>query len=236
MGLDTVELVMDIEEFFGIELTDDKLENINTVDDFTQLVSRIYLDKYQPTEKSSRQAFNLLKKTLAHELGLSEEDLKPQTQTKDVFPIKSLKYYWKKIAKETNLKLPKMEPSPSYKKKVKNLTLIFWILTILVFVTLYFIADLSPIFWSTLLFSFVLLFCLVLFAQINNTAKTQIPSFCSTLEQLSVSIVCLNPGRFGNPDKTEIFEILRNLISNQSGIEPENIKPETSFHKIFPYG
>lgn len=236
MGLDTVELVMETEELFGIELTDDKLQNINSVDDFTQLVSRIYLDKHQSADSSSQRAFNHLKEVLIQQFGLSSEYINPQTQTKDVFPTANLACYWKKVAKTAKLKLPEIEQSTSYKKTVKGISLIFWILTIFIFVTFYFVIYLPPIFWSILLFSFVLLFCIVLFAQINKKAETQIPSSCSTLGQLSTSIICLNPGRFGKPGKTEIFEILRTLISERSGIEAENIKPETSFKEIFPHG
>jgi acyl carrier protein len=106
MGLDTVELVMRIEEEFSIDLPDAELENVRTVGDLYQVV----LDKLETTPSClSSKAFYRVRRALVECLNLSRRVVRPSTLLDSLMPRASLIQHWQKIADHTGLALPALK-------------------------------------------------------------------------------------------------------------------------------
>jgi len=87
MGLDTVELIMAIEERFGIEIPDKEASEMRTVGD----MQRFILSKVNVSDEKTcmtQQAFHLIRRTAISAFGVSRRTLKPDTLLDSFIPKK----------------------------------------------------------------------------------------------------------------------------------------------------
>ncbi|WP_263357163.1 phosphopantetheine-binding protein [Acidicapsa ligni] len=105
MGLDSVELVMRIEEEFGIDLPDAELSSIRTVGDLYRLV----MTKMQtgPSTRISR-AFYSLRRAMMACLGLPRNAIHPITKLAPLLPKPTRIAAWKSLAEVSQLEFPKL--------------------------------------------------------------------------------------------------------------------------------
>ena len=111
MGLDGVELLMEIEESFGVEISDLEACNALTVDQLYQLV---YQKCQTQTHDScpTRKAFYQLRKILSDNLKINKHEIRPKTKTETITKIVKTKDIWNCLRDKTgyrfpNLKLPR---------------------------------------------------------------------------------------------------------------------------------
>ncbi|GAA3789995.1 hypothetical protein GCM10022271_22890 [Corallibacter vietnamensis] len=104
MGLDSVELVMSIEDKFGIRIENSEAENIYTVQDFADIVfSRILKN---PTDKCLSQiVFYKIRKAL-RSLTSAEKEIRPNMMISELFSQSELKEKWSQLRTEVGLELP----------------------------------------------------------------------------------------------------------------------------------
>ena len=104
MGLDSVELVMSIEDKFGIRIEDFEAEKIYTVQDFADIVfSRIAKN---PTDKCLSQiVFYKIRKALRN-LTSTEKEIKPDMKILELFSQSELKEKWSQLRTKVGLELP----------------------------------------------------------------------------------------------------------------------------------
>lgn len=101
MGLDGVELVMAVEEHFGIELTDAEVERTITPRDLIEVV----LGKMQATEWSvclTRRAFYALRRVLMQDFGCKRADITPNARLESLVPRPNRRRAWQQM--ESSLK------------------------------------------------------------------------------------------------------------------------------------
>ena len=85
MGLDAVEIVMEVEEAFDIRLEDAEVEKMDTPGDLIESV----LSKVAQTGAAgclTQRAFNLLRRKLLHHLALKRRDVSPSARLADLVP------------------------------------------------------------------------------------------------------------------------------------------------------
>jgi hypothetical protein len=85
MGLDAVEIVMEVEEAFDIRLEDAEVEKMDTPRDLIESV----LSKVAQTGAAAcltQRAFNLLRRKLLHHLALKRRDVSPSARLVDLVP------------------------------------------------------------------------------------------------------------------------------------------------------
>ncbi|WP_026977592.1 phosphopantetheine-binding protein [Flavobacterium tegetincola] len=106
MGLDSVELLMSVENKFGIRIEDSEAEKIATVQDFADCVySKISLN---PTDKCLTQiVFYRIRKAFQN-LNLTELEIKPTSKISDLLTQSELKINWNRLEAELGLKLPEL--------------------------------------------------------------------------------------------------------------------------------
>ncbi|WP_158974984.1 phosphopantetheine-binding protein [Cellulophaga sp. L1A9] len=106
MGLDSVELVVSVEDKFGIRIPDDECEKIFTVQDFADSVfKRISIN---PTEKCLKQLIFYRIRKAYQTLDFEKVIIQPDTKISELFTQLELKTNWKKIETELGLKLPEL--------------------------------------------------------------------------------------------------------------------------------
>ncbi len=97
MGLDAVELVMAVEEKFGISITDEEATKTLTVGDLKQLI-RGKLDVADADGCLTQRAFHLIRKNATAEFDILRRNLRPDTPLETVVPQsarrESWQYFW----------------------------------------------------------------------------------------------------------------------------------------------
>ncbi len=106
MGLDSVELVMSVEEKFGIRIPDTECQKIYTVQDFSDIVYDMI--SVNPTDKCLTQVFFYRLRRALKKLNLINVKIKPNSKITDLLTESELKANWNKLEAELGLKLPEL--------------------------------------------------------------------------------------------------------------------------------
>ena len=117
MGLDYVELIMAVEEEFGIQIPDHKAEKLTTVDKAYDYLKREL--KAMPPENCLRQKlFFKFRRALIDNYGIDRKDITLQSKLGDIVEIKDLKQGWPFLSLFSELDFPKFEvPTFLFKSK-----------------------------------------------------------------------------------------------------------------------
>ena len=96
MGFDSVELVIRVENTFGIELPEKVLEQIKTPRDLIEQVCH-RLDLSGGPQCQSQQAFYRLRKGLMEVLGVSRDQVRLETRLADLAPLDDCRPWWLRL-------------------------------------------------------------------------------------------------------------------------------------------
>jgi acyl carrier protein len=113
MGLDGVELVMEVEKNFGIQIPDSEAEKIITVGDMYDAVWR-HLEGRHNEKCKSQALFYKLRQSFAQQFQFPPKELLLQTSPAAIFPEVNRREAYKRFAGETNLKLPSLVLTQSW--------------------------------------------------------------------------------------------------------------------------
>ena len=105
MGLDLIELVLDVEKSFDISLEDDEVAQIVTVGQFCDLVVGKTSGVKLP-DCPAAKAFYRLRQCLILVLGFARKDVRPSTTTLALVPFWRRRRIWKRLERELGLKMP----------------------------------------------------------------------------------------------------------------------------------
>jgi acyl carrier protein len=109
MGLDSVELVMAIEEEFGLEIKDEDAFYLTTVGEvFNYLRSK--LTKIPPEDCLTQKVFYKLRRALIENYGLRRQLISPNTLLSSLLSLKEIEEGWPYLQMFIDLR------TPSYKK------------------------------------------------------------------------------------------------------------------------
>lgn len=105
MGLDLVELVLEVEETFSISLDDDEVAQVVTVGQFNDLILRKSSDT-NLTGCPTANAFYRLRQSLIGVLGIPCKDVRPSTSVVALLPYWQRLHIWKRLEQNLALQLP----------------------------------------------------------------------------------------------------------------------------------
>ncbi len=226
MGLDTVELVMEIEDTFSITIPDDEASQMITVGDvFDYIVAKTSL----PTNSSvclSAIAFYSLRRA-ATALGANNR-LRPRDSTLTILPDSNRPNYWSQLQEESELKLPPLR-RPSW--LVTMCTVVVIACSVILGVLAYQSTD-SPLvgFVSALTIGIVLA---VVAGGITRPFAVCPANNCLTLRGLAESALGLNfktlSERYNGANENDLWVALRSIIVEQLGVAPDEVKPTANF-------
>ena len=113
MGMDIVDMVLDVEERFGISLSDVECQNVVTVNDLYRLVLS-KLGNADQTKCLTSATFYRIRKVIAEVLSVDKRTLKLDTQLRELLPIEKRKALWVIISQKLTLKLPELWRGPGW--------------------------------------------------------------------------------------------------------------------------
>lgn len=235
MGLDGVELVMEVEESFGIQIKDEEAGNTQTVGQLYQLVCQ----KCQTQAQNScptRKAFCQLRKILLDLFKIDKDQIHPKTNIRDIANTIKSKHLWNCLKEKTNFRLPSLR-LPRWLFYLLLLTGFLAGLLISYLIISFFsgskVSGLDYVGFGIIIVPFSWIFLAIILSRLASPFATVIPNECQTVGNLSKQVVMLNAKHFGPLSKQEIWEILVKIISEQLGLKKEEIRPEHYFVKDY---
>lgn len=225
MGLDGVELVMEVEDRFRIELPDTECSHVRTVADLAALViSRLPKSGgFCPTARS----FFSLRRALAQERGVDRRALRPTTPLEVAFPRVKRPARWKSLAK-LEPHLPKLHLTEEARRGFDALGLFLLFLWVPSLVLL--LISLGAL--GGLVAAVMLALGVVGLSAVRARWAGEFPAGCTTLGDLARTIspesMPVDGGR-GLTVEQRVLEQVQNITAEQLGLEREKVRPESRF-------
>lgn len=227
MGLDAVELVMDAEEAFGIEIPDEVAERIVTVGDLFEFIKSQTELAAAGTCLTAATFYDI--RRAFEDLGISER-FGPSTQLDEIVPDRGRRSFWAKLSHAANLKFP-------------NLVRPSWVVGLNIVVTFAgslltaLIASGQDVKGTT--FAVTLIACFFIFgwftAVFTKPFATRFGPNFKTFRSLSECVLALNAStqqsKHGPMGPNDIWVVLRELIVTQFGVDADEVTPDANFVK-----
>lgn len=232
MGLDTVELVMEMEETFGITIPDEEAEKIHTVGQAYRYILAHLGEPPMPGPGClSAAIFYRLRRQLMGGLRVERSRVRPDSALDDLIPKPGRRTAWRQLEDSLGWRLP-------------NLHRPYWVYQLWAFLALGFLpAEVMAWGWLggfagdavffLIIFSAIgQLFLGVAIERITRPLATVLP--VTTIRGLVPMVLATNLGTFrmNNPHgwtEAEVWDVLVSLICEQTGVSREIIKEDTSF-------
>jgi acyl carrier protein len=224
MGLDTVELVMEIEEAFDISIPDDRASTMLTVGDVYEFILEKTADS---TLKSSTcltaAAFYDLRRHL-RSLGLTHLPIRPKTELDLAIPLIGRRTYWQALS--SHLRFPRLG-RPSWLALLNCM-----LVAIVVYASFLGFAEQNVVIGilAAVLFgvssSALLMFLTIPFAVYPA-------STCSTIRDLVTKLVAINyttlATRYSTRNPTDVWNALQLIVAEQLGVDRRAVVPHARF-------
>ena len=231
MSWDPIELIMEIEEHFGVTIPDHHAERIHSVGDlYLYLLTRT--GRGAPVICPNSGAFFRLRRTLTTGFGIDRRLVRPEVLLRDLFPEDTRAAAWPRLAQDLGLpNLPDPDPPPRGPKgRTFALTLVgATIAAWLIFLILVLIPG-EPVplfvgffFW----FGFLLLTCLFFGAfWIDGRYLRLVP--VPKVRDLVIRLTAYPVNR-ADPRARAVWADLVAILASHLGVSAEKICPEHTF-------
>ncbi len=227
MGLDTVELVMEVEESFGVSIPNDRACEMRTVGD---LYSFLLDETRDPTRDLhsclTASTFYALRRGLAAHLD-GARSLRPSSGVDATLPRRERRTLWRRLSGEMGLRFPRLRRPPWL---VLACSLIVWVATTVTFV---FLAPRWGPELATVLALLMLVLTAALMVVLSAPFAVYPASSFQTYRGLVSQLVALNYAKLSerhqswNP--TDVWIVLQLIIVEQLGVKKEEVTPEANF-------
>jgi hypothetical protein len=223
MGLDSVELLLAIEDSLAIVIDDDEAARVVTVSDLYDLI----LSKLASADASlTSAAFYRLRRALIEYRGFSRREIRPSTPLAKLLPWRTRRAAWIAIQDEMQLRLPDLE-YPG------------WIQLIFLALAIAFASAPFAFGWIEMAFAPLIVSLLVVglgsYVALTRSAvflATAFPSGHGTVGETALDLLALNHAGLaaqlripGAANSAEVWLILTRLLELQLRIPAEQIHP-----------
>jgi hypothetical protein len=218
MGLDGVELIMAVEEKFGINISDEEAQNVLTVGDMKRLV-RAKLDIVDDRTCLTQRAFHLIRTKAIAEFGLPRRNLRPDAYLENVIPQNNRRETWAHFQLSLGVPgLPELVRSYGVTFSLTALSLSFAVVAI-------WYGALHPVRFGPALIFGLTAAALVGWASARFTIslKTHFSAGYDRVADLARFLVARYPQMLGKPRTTkwseeELWCLLKEVIIEQLGV------------------
>ncbi len=226
MGLDTVELVMEIEEAFDISIPDDRASKMLTVGDVYNFILEKTADS---TLKSSTcltaAAFYELRRHV-RSLGLSHSSIRPKTQLDRVIPLIGRRAYWQALSSRMDLRFPRLG-RPSWLALLNCMLVAIGVsAAFLGFAQQSVVAGIFAAAMCGVGSSVILMF-------LTQSFAIYPASTCSTIRDLVTNLVAINYNtlatRYSTRNPTDVWNALQLIVAEQLGVDRSAVAPHARF-------
>jgi acyl carrier protein len=221
MGLDGVELVMDVEDHFGITITDDEALSARTVRDLVELCRQRILAA-DLLKCPSLSCFLALRRTVRDVMGDPSFRVRPRWLVAQTLPPAKRREFWRQLP-------TLLQTTPADLRRPRPLRWALMIATLLIGCVSLIptTADMAilPLSICFTLFAMFLLF--VATSSFRTVSPTGFESFGDITRQLvGLRMATKRPT---GPDEAAILEELRPIIANALGVRAEKVVPMARF-------
>ena len=239
MGLGIMELIMEIEEHFGVPIPDERAERILTVGDLYRYVLA-RTRRSLPTPCPTGQAFYRLRRTLTQEFGVDRVRVRPAARLRDLFPRASRGAAWPRLAAALGLaNLP--DPDPPRKRGPS--ARVFWIAIAaatavagLLYPVMLFFPDndpTPPIVWGLIVWVGLLVLVCEFYGMFWFARYLE-PRTIPCVRDLVVRLAVWRPDPTdAEPARAAVWADLTAILSRQTGVPADEIRPEQPFDDVF---
>lgn len=225
MGLDLVELVIEVEQKFDITISDKDAGEITTVGQLFEYVVAKTADR-QPTCLSS-VTFYRLRRALVEVTGISRNALRPRCELTPLLPESDRRRYWRRVAEVTRLQLPELKRP-------------LWLTAVLTMLSLAIAGHTFWLGWPRFGFRVSTFIAIAAGAatafagcKISVPLAIEFDATSRTLGGLTTAVMTRNyAGLCANQHQgtpAEIWATLVALVSEQLGVDPDCVTPEARF-------
>ncbi len=213
MGLDGVELLIAVEEKFGISISDEEAQGLFIVGQLYELiVSKL------PTSHAcgSMIVFNRLRRGF-RAVGFSRGEISPETLLAPLLPLGRRRELWKRLSAVSQLKLPDLR-RPLWVKLM--LVVVACLATLPV---LFLGPGLSASIATALLSTVVLVIA-------SRPAALQLPDGCTSVADLAQMLVSSFPFLSApRPGREEVWSLLVDTVVRIVGVSASEVTPHARF-------
>lgn len=223
MGLDSVELLIEVEEHFGVVLTSEQVADVETVDDLARLVATT-IERESRGPCPSAAAFYALRRATCAVIGPKASRARPSTRLLELFPRRGRRRAWWCLRRERRF-VPPLQPNAAAAITLRCLAALLWI------------GGIAGVAWSLsrwglgglLSLPIVPVAGVVVYGAAHTVLATELPAGLPRLGDLE-------PRTRGRPlpeDRArwhaEVLEGVRERTAQQLGMKLENVLPESRF-------
>jgi acyl carrier protein len=232
MGLDTVELVMKVEESFGITIPDAEAEKILTIGDlYRYVLAKLDGPALPASGCLSAAAFYRLRRQLMGRFRVERRRIRPASPLDDLVPATDRRQQWQRLGEYLGWRLPELSRPGWVGFAFLGLFIPWALTTIVAWGRLTgFAPDALIVFLFGLLVGALLLAVAVY--QVTRPFATVLPAH--DIRGLIPMILSRNLGTFriNNPrgwTSIDVWDVLIAIIAEQVGVAPDQLNESTSF-------
>lgn len=226
MGLDSVELIMEVETAFGIRIPDAEAEKITTVGDLYETVWK-YIDHETSGRCTSQMLFYKIRRNMVKTFGLARNEITPDADPDRLFESAQKRMIYTKVAEEVQLDFP-----PLVLRRPWD-SILGWTAGGLILMSLgvnFYLVNFKDysgwIFLSTL----VLVIILGKLSHSFDPLRTRVPyqnMRIFTQQVLKMNYAALRNG--SGVVRKEMEQVIDMIIVDKLGVDPIEVSPEKSF-------
>jgi hypothetical protein len=108
MGLDAVELVLEIEESFGIKIPDDRASEIETIGELYEFVLAVRPGRNLSGGCLSAATFRMIRRTVCSRLSAKVYRLRPRDELNSIMPQVGRRRFWDQLQTDLALRFPRL--------------------------------------------------------------------------------------------------------------------------------
>jgi acyl carrier protein len=227
MGLDTVELLVEVEKTFGIDIPNLEAAKIVTVGDFHNTVWR-YVEGHRSVRCKSQHLFYKLRHKLINSFGILKDEIMPDASLNEIFPKPNRRRLYTKLGKELNLKLPELVLPAAWTVFLN--TAGFILIAGSALFSLILVSGFDYTRWVLLLPLFGILGTLFLSHVLDPVRTVFNPSTVKAFAQvvLSANYASLTQGSGPVTNRKEVESIINHVIARFTGLDLQVITPDKS--------
>ncbi len=223
MGLDSIELLIEVEKAFSIKIPDQEAERIITVGDFHNSVWK-HLEGKHSDKCQSQKLFYQLRRSFVDSFKFSKADFKLSTSLNDIFPEDNRKQAYLNFSNSINIEFPDLvlpKPWAIFLNTIGIITICGGLGLSIILINYF---DYSK--W-TLLFSAIGIGFTYLISKILNAKRTVIkPSLVRDFTQKTLSINYPTLMKENGVNRKDVESVINHIIADKAGLELNEISPE----------
>ena len=230
MGLDSVEILVEVEKTLGIEISNAEASKIYTVGDFHESAWKHIQNKRPLADKCfSQMTFYKLRQKFIETINIDKSAFRPDQQIETIFPRDNRRNLWSNLQNSADLQLPDLELISPFNIILTTFGLLSTIGALIFSIVLMTAFDKSAI---VLLYPIGGGILTYMFSSLLNPLRLKFAD--DTVRQLTEKTLAMNFAKITTDQgisKRDVELVINQIISDKAGIDIKEITPDKTITK-----